>query len=118
MVTIDSESMYHEAKAAGLIFQKSLRDRLSASLGIEWGDVDPHTGIAEIKGFDRETIKEYSRRQTALMEWAQENLGEYLRRMADAEHQDAADQDKRGWARVSVSGWTPRSVRPGRRSSS
>lgn len=99
MVTIDSESMYHEAKAAGMIFQKSLRDRLSASLGIEWGDVDPHTGIAEIKGFDRETIKEWSRRQTALMEWAQENLGEYSRRMADAEHQDAADQDKHGWAK-------------------
>ena len=99
MVTIDSESMYHEAKAAGMIFQKSLRDRLSASLGIEWGDVDPHTGIAEIKGYDRETIKEWSRRQTALMEWAQDNLGEYSRRVADAEHQDAADQDKHGWAK-------------------
>lgn len=99
MVTIDSESMYHEAKAAGMIFQKSLRDRLSAALGVEWGDVDPHTGIAEIKGFDRDTIKDWSRRQTALMEWAQENLGEYSRRMADAEHQDAADQDKHGWAK-------------------
>jgi conjugative relaxase-like TrwC/TraI family protein len=99
MVTIDSESMYHEAKAAGMIFQKSLRDRLSAALGIEWDEVDPHTGIAEIKGFSRAVITEWSRRQTALMEWAQENLGEYSRRMADAEHSDAADQEKRGWAK-------------------
>lgn len=99
MVTIDSESMYHEAKAAGMIFQKSLRDRLSAALGIEWDDVDPHTGIAEIKGFGRDTITEWSRRQTALMEWAQENLGEYSQRMHDAEHNDAAEREKHGWAK-------------------
>ncbi|OKH62891.1 hypothetical protein EB74_15140 [Mycobacterium sp. SWH-M5] len=98
MVTIDSESMYHEAKAAGMIFQKSMRDRLSAALGIEWGEVDPHTGIAEIKGYSPETIKAWSRRQTALMEWAQENLGEYSRNQFDDERTDGQDQVRK-WAK-------------------
>lgn len=74
MVAIDSQSMYHEAKAAGMLFQKSMRDRLSAALGIEWEDVDPHTGVAEIKGYTRETIKAFSRRSSALMDWARANL--------------------------------------------
>ncbi|PQM45315.1 hypothetical protein C1Y40_04540 [Mycobacterium talmoniae] len=98
MVTIDSESMYHEAKAAGMIFQKSLRDRLSAALGIEWDEVDPHTGIAEIKGYDRDTIKAWSRRSSAVMEWAQENLSEYARAQLDDERTEGEEQDRR-WAK-------------------
>ncbi|ETZ55266.1 MobF family relaxase [Mycobacterium avium subsp. hominissuis] len=77
MVTIDSQSMYHEAKPAGMIVQKSLRDRMSAALGAEWADVDPHTGIAELKGFDRELITAFSRRQSVIMDWAREHPGRY-----------------------------------------
>ncbi|ETZ54969.1 trwC relaxase family protein [Mycobacterium avium MAV_120709_2344] len=32
-------------------------------------DVDPHTGIAELKGFDRELITAFSRRQSVIMDW-------------------------------------------------
>lgn len=99
MVTIDSQSMYHEAKAAGMIFQKSMRDRLSAALGIEWDDVDPHTGIAEIKGYSRATIEAWSRRQSALLDWAHENLGDYSRRMADSERGGDVDDVSRRWAK-------------------
>ncbi|GLB86302.1 hypothetical protein BB737_14875 [Mycobacterium avium subsp. hominissuis] len=98
MVTVDSQSMYHEAKASGMIIQKSLRDRMSATLGAEWGDVDPHTGIAELKGFDRDLIVEFSRRQTAIMDWAKEHPGRYMDGTAADE---AADIEAAGsrWAK-------------------
>lgn len=88
MVTIDSESMYHEAKSAGMIFQKIMRDRLSAALGIEWDVVDPHTGLAEMKGMSRETIKEWSRRRTAILDWALENPSQYAKEMFTKELAD------------------------------
>lgn len=94
MVTVDSESMYHEAKAAGMIFQKALRDRLSASLGIEWDEVDSHTGMAEIKGFSRDMLKDFSRRTSEIMEWANANPAEYARKIFDQELAEGEAEQK------------------------
>jgi conjugative relaxase-like TrwC/TraI family protein len=74
MVSIDGTSLYHEARAAGVIFQATLRRALHQSLGLEWADVDPSTGMAELAGVDRETITAWSRRSTQLREWAARNL--------------------------------------------
>lgn len=98
MVTIDSQSMYHEAKPAGMIIQKSLRDRMSAALGAEWEDVDPHTGIAELKGFSRDMIVDFSRRQTAIMDWAKQHPGRYMDGTAADEDADVAAAGSR-WAK-------------------
>ena len=47
LVSIDGTSLYHEAKAAGVIYQATLRRELHQSLGFEWLPVDPATGMAE-----------------------------------------------------------------------
>ena len=74
MVSIDGTSLYHEAKAAGVIYQATLRSELYQSLGLEWAPVDSTTGMAELAGVDRETITAWSRRSTQLREWAAHNL--------------------------------------------
>ena len=90
MVAIDSQSLYHEAKAGGMIFQHMLRDRMSATdLGTLWNEVDPHTGIAEIAGFDPAFLTSFSRRTSEIMEWAKENLSDYAAAQQDAERSDA-----------------------------
>jgi conjugative relaxase-like TrwC/TraI family protein len=42
-VSIDGTSLYDEAKAAGVIYQSTLRRELNRSIGLEWGPVDPST---------------------------------------------------------------------------
>jgi conjugative relaxase-like TrwC/TraI family protein len=74
MVSIDGTSLYHEARAAGVIYQATLRRELHQSMGFEWAPVDPSTGMAELAGVDRDTITAWSRRSTALREWAAHNL--------------------------------------------
>jgi conjugative relaxase-like TrwC/TraI family protein len=74
MVSIDGTSLYHEARAAGVIYQATLRRELHHSLGLEWADVDPTTGMAELAGVDRDTITAWSRRSTQLRDWAAHNL--------------------------------------------
>jgi conjugative relaxase-like TrwC/TraI family protein len=74
MVSIDGTSLYHEARAAGVIYQATLRRELHQSLGLEWAPVDPSTGMAEMAGVERDTITAWSRRSTALREWAADNL--------------------------------------------
>jgi hypothetical protein len=73
-VSIDSKSLYHEAKAAGMIYQATLRHLLHAERGFEWAPVDPHSGMAEIAGVTKESITAWSRRSTRLREWAAQNL--------------------------------------------
>jgi conjugative relaxase-like TrwC/TraI family protein len=70
MVSLDGTSLYHEAKAAGVIYQGTLRRTLHHSLGVEWAPVDPRTGMAELAGVDRDTITAWSRRSTQLRQWA------------------------------------------------
>jgi conjugative relaxase-like TrwC/TraI family protein len=74
LVSIDSKSLHHEAKAAGIIYQATLRHQLHAERGFEFNPVDPHTGMAEIAGVHPENIKAWSRRSTRLREWARNNL--------------------------------------------
>ena len=74
LVSLDSKSLYHEAKAAGMIYQATLRHVLHAERGFEWQPVDPHTGMAEIAGVGKDTITAWSQRSTRLREWARNNL--------------------------------------------
>ena len=62
----DSKSLYHAAKAAGIIYQATLRHLLHAERGFEFHPVDPHTGMAEIAGVHSDCIKSWSRRSTRL----------------------------------------------------
>jgi conjugative relaxase-like TrwC/TraI family protein len=74
LVSIDGTSLYHEAKAAGVVYQATLRQELHRSLGIEWAPVDPATGMAELAGVERGSITAWSRRSSQLREWAAHNL--------------------------------------------
>jgi conjugative relaxase-like TrwC/TraI family protein len=74
LVSIDGTSLYHEAKAAGVIYQATLRRELHRSLGVEWTPVDPTTGMAELAGVDRVSITAWSRRSSQLRDWAARNL--------------------------------------------
>lgn len=48
--TLDGVSLYHEARAAGMVYQATVREILSRKLGVEFGDVV--NGCAEIVGLD------------------------------------------------------------------
>ena len=74
LVSLDSKSLYHEAKAAGIIYQATLRHGLTAERGVEWQPVDPSTGMAEIAGVDQGCLTAWSQRSTRLREWAHSNL--------------------------------------------
>jgi conjugative relaxase-like TrwC/TraI family protein len=74
LVSIDGTSLYHEARAAGIIYQATLRRELHQSVGFEWAPVDPSTGMTELAGVDRDTITAWPRRSTQLREWAAHNL--------------------------------------------
>ncbi|AKK30236.1 MobF family relaxase [Mycobacterium sp. EPa45] len=74
LVSLDGTSLYHEARAAGVIYQATLRRELHQSLGILWAPVDPATGMAEIAGISRGDIQAWSRRSSQLRDWAAHNL--------------------------------------------
>ncbi|TXI56671.1 MAG: hypothetical protein E6Q54_09915 [Mycolicibacter arupensis] len=71
---IDSDQLWHESKPAGVIYQATLRRESTRSLGLEWGLVDPHTGMAELVGIDPAVIKGRSTRKTQMCAWAENNL--------------------------------------------
>lgn len=74
LVSMDGTSLYHEARAAGVIYQATLRRELHRSLGVEWNTPEPATGMAEIAGITRDTITVWSQRSTQLRQWAAGNL--------------------------------------------
>ncbi len=74
LVSIDGTSLYHEAKAAGVIYQGTLRRELHQSLAFEWLPVDPATGMAEVAGIAAKSVTAWSQRSTQLREWAAGNL--------------------------------------------
>jgi conjugative relaxase-like TrwC/TraI family protein len=74
LVSIDSKSLHHEAKAAGVIYQAVLRHELHAERGMEWVAVGERSGMAEIAGVTKKCIRAWSRRSTRLREWARNNL--------------------------------------------
>ncbi|WAJ47985.1 relaxase domain-containing protein (plasmid) [Mycobacterium sp. Aquia_216] len=74
LVSIDSKSLHHEAKAAGVIYQAVLRHELHAERGVEWRGVDERSGMADIAGVTKACLTAWSRRSTRLREWARNNL--------------------------------------------
>jgi conjugative relaxase-like TrwC/TraI family protein len=74
LASVDGTSLFHEARAAGVIYQATLRRELHRLLGLEWAQVDPKTGMAEIAGIDSKNIAAWSQRSTALRAWAADNL--------------------------------------------
>ena len=74
LVSIDSKSLHHEAKAAGIIYQAVTRHEVHAQAGFEWNPVGEHSGMAEIAGVAKESLKAWSQRSTRLREWAKNNL--------------------------------------------
>jgi conjugative relaxase-like TrwC/TraI family protein len=74
LVSLDGTSLYHEARAAGIIYQATLRRELHQSLGVEWAPVDGQAGMADLAGIDPKSITAWSRRSTQLREWAANNL--------------------------------------------
>ena len=74
LVSIDSKSLFHEAKAAGVIYQAVVRHELHAAIGAEWAAVDGSTGMAEIAAVSKTCLKAWSRRSTRLRQWAHNNL--------------------------------------------
>jgi conjugative relaxase-like TrwC/TraI family protein len=74
LVSIDSKSLFHEAKAAGIVYQATLRHELHAELGVEWSPVDPFTGMAELAAVTKKNTKAWSQRSTRLRQWAYNHL--------------------------------------------
>ncbi|WP_237573617.1 MobF family relaxase [Mycolicibacterium lacusdiani] len=74
LVSLDGTSLFHEARAAGIVYQATLRHELHRLAGVEWGSVDPRTGMAEIAGIDPTNVAAWSQRSTQLREWAANNL--------------------------------------------
>jgi conjugative relaxase-like TrwC/TraI family protein len=74
LVSIDSKSLFHEAKAAGVIYQAVVRHELHEAIGAEWNAVDGRSGLAEIAGVTKDRVKAWSQRSTRLREWARNNL--------------------------------------------
>jgi conjugative relaxase-like TrwC/TraI family protein len=70
--TLDARGLYRNAKAAGVEFQTFLRAEITARLSVEFDEVDAN-GQADIVGFDRELLDEFSTRnidiEAALGEW-------------------------------------------------
>ncbi|GAB2498784.1 Multifunctional conjugation protein TraI (plasmid) [Corynebacterium atrinae] len=70
--SLDSKSLFHEARAAGMLYQSVLRSTLSETLGVEWSETV--NGCAEIAGLeDREVLTEYSTRMREIDLWKAEN---------------------------------------------
>ena len=67
---LDGVSLYHELRAAGMIYQARLRAELSAVLGVEWAETV--NGCAEIVGLDDESVlKDFSTRGSEIEAWKQ-----------------------------------------------
>lgn len=105
--SLDGTSLYHEARAAGMLYQATLRAHLSAALGVEWAITDPETGMADLRGFDRDTIEDWSRRHTEIQAWVEETIG------ADASTSAAATATAQKATRAvkSVAGTTTEQLR-------
>ena len=70
--TLDGVSLYHEARAAGMVYQATVREILSRKLGVEFGDVV--NGCAEIVGLDDpDVLASYSTRAREIDQWQADN---------------------------------------------
>ncbi|MCF4007769.1 relaxase domain-containing protein [Corynebacterium uropygiale] len=127
--TLDGVSLYHEARAAGTIYQAVLREELSRELGVEWAETV--NGCAEISGLDdRKTIEAFSTRAREIDQWRDDNgLADVamFKRMGQKKTRQKKDVDTpleelvSGWkssaagvgARDFIAGLSPRAVEGG-----
>lgn len=112
LVAIDSDSLWHEARAAGVIYQATLRRRVWELAGLEWEPTDTHSGMAEIAGVDGAVLAAASQRSTQLHQWATHHLavGESVTAAQLASAQKATRPKKpehRPWAELRQE-WTGR----------
>ena len=65
---LDGRLLYAQARTAGFLYQAELRHALTQSLGVAWEY--PMNGQAELAGFGREVLREFSRRRIEIEEAA------------------------------------------------
>jgi conjugative relaxase-like TrwC/TraI family protein len=65
---IDGRGLFAHAKSAGYLAGAQLRHELTERLGVAWDD--PHNGLADITGIDRDTIEAFSKRSQEIGEVA------------------------------------------------
>ena len=63
---LDATPIYEWAKAAGSVYQEELRSRLTARLGVEWGQ--DRNGCREIVGLNSGWLRTFSKRTVAIEE--------------------------------------------------
>lgn len=79
--TLDSKSLYHEARAAGMIYQAALRQILSDEMDVSWGE--NVNGCAEIFGLDdKRLLESFSTRTKDIDAWIKANGVEDLPQFA------------------------------------
>src|SRR5690625_5768179 len=70
--TLDGVSLYHEARAAGMVYQATFRERIAASLGVEWGETV--NVCAEMSGLeDRAIIEAFWTSASCIYQWRADN---------------------------------------------
>ena len=74
LVAVDSDSLWHEAKAAGTIYQAPMRRARHRLLGHEWTKTDPHTGMAELAAVRRAPSNGGRNAPPSCVQWAADNL--------------------------------------------
>ncbi len=67
---LDGRLLYGHARTAGFLYQAALRHALTRSLGVSWEY--PIHGQAEIPGFGRDVLREFSRRRIEIEQAAAE----------------------------------------------
>lgn len=65
--TLDGRYLYRHKVAAGCIHEAELRKRLTERVGVRWHPVEK--GMADVEGFTRDQIMEFSRRRQQIDEW-------------------------------------------------
>jgi conjugative relaxase-like TrwC/TraI family protein len=84
-------AIYNHAKTAGYIYEAELRHELTRRLGFEWEE--PRKGIAEIKGFDPDHLRHFSRRREQGLEVAGPEASPSAMRVAILATRPAKDRD-------------------------
>ena len=113
LVSIDSKSLHHEAKAAGVIYQAVLRHELHAAIGAEWAAVDGHSGMAEIAGVTKKCLKAWSQRSTPVAGMGSQQPGRRRRRADRPAARGRAESHPPGQAGIHSVGRTHRTVARG-----
>lgn len=72
-VALDSGRLYEHARTGGFLYQAALRRELTNRLGVEWMRVV--NGMADVSGFSRDGLEEFSKRRAAVLAAMEANNG-------------------------------------------